>query len=216
MSKAEDFIKEEKEHYGKIYVDISYAIDNISPFIGDDIKKRRYSAKLSPLKKYIDLIDSADSEVSKSGLFGMFKDEKYIDLLKSYKMDNLELLNNLENCSRCKCLNCVEACTFSCCAGCRDGARIADCDHKRINVTLHDSFMLNLTNNETGEDDRYKVLATLEDIEKDKRYIITLNIHTNDKYILYYYPGIKEDTFGEITDEDEFDFIASTFQNIEE
>lgn len=216
MSKAEDFIKEEKEHYGKIYIDINYAIDNITPFLGEGIKKRKYSHKLLPLKKYIELLDSANSEVSKSGLLGIFKDEKYIDLLKGYKADNLELFNCLENCSNCKCLNCVEECSFSCCEGCRDGARIAECDHKKINVTLHDNFSLNLTNNDTGKDERYKVLATLEDIEKDKRYIITSNVYTGDKYILYYYPGIKEDTFGEIKDEDEFDFIASTFENIEE
>ncbi len=33
--------------------------------------------------------------------------------------------------------------------------------------------------------------------------------------VLYYYPGIKEDSYGEITDAEEFDFVVETFQNAE-
>lgn len=215
MGKAENFIKEEKNVFGKIYVDISYAIDNISPFLGDNLKSRKYVTKLAPLKKYIELLESAESEVSKGGFLSMFKDDKYIELLKDYKNDNRENLVQLEKCSTCCCLNCTADCKFDSCLGCRSGAHIAQCDHKKINVILHDSFELNLTNNDTGENDAYKVLATLEDVEKETHYIITQSLSGGDKYILYYYPGIKEDTYGEITDEAEFDFVASTFQNIE-
>lgn len=215
MGKAETFIKEEKNKYGKIYVDISYAIDNISPFLGDDLKKRRYAVKLAPLKKYIELLESAESEVSKGGFLSMFKDDKYIDLLNDYKREHREDLSQLEKCSRCSCLNCTANCRFDSCLGCRDGAHIVQCDHKKINVILHDNFFLNLTNNDTGEDDKFKVLATLQDTEKDMHYIITESLRNNDKFILHYFPGIKEDTYGEITDEEEFDFIASTFQSID-
>lgn len=216
MGKIENFIREEKNKYGKMYVDISFAIDNISPFLGDDLNKRRYAARLAPLKRYIELLESAETEVSKGGLLNMFKDDKYIDLLTDYKRDHREELNQLKKCCCCCCLSCAADCKFDSCLGCRNGAHVIQCDHKRISVVYHDDFSLNLTNNDTGKDDSFKVLATLEDAEKDKRYIITQSSSTGDKFILYYYPGIKEDTYGEITDEDEFDFIASTFQNIEE
>ncbi|WP_260332666.1 hypothetical protein [Clostridium chauvoei] len=35
---------------------------------------------------------------------------------------------------------------------------------------------------------------------------------TSDKFILYYYPSISSDEFGEITNADEFDFIVNTFE----
>lgn len=216
MNKAESFIKEDKNRYGKVYVDISFAIDSISPFLGDSLKNRRYAARLAPLKKYIELLEAAESEASKGGFFSIFKDDKYIDLLSDYKREHSEELSQLEKCSCCSCLKCTVDCKFDGCLGCRSGAHIAECDHKRMNVVFHDNFLLDLTNNDTGSEDRFKVLATLQDVDKDKRYIITQNLKNSDKFILYYYPGIKEDTYGEITDENEFDFIASTFQSVEQ
>jgi len=51
--------------------------------------------------------------------------------------------------------------------------------------------------------------------ELDKKYIIIQNIINKEKFILHYYTGISEDTYGEITDPKEFDFVVSTFQSIE-
>ncbi|EET84138.1 conserved hypothetical protein, partial [Clostridium carboxidivorans P7] len=43
MNKAEEFLKIEKDKYSKIYVDITYAIDNISPFLDQStLKSRKY------------------------------------------------------------------------------------------------------------------------------------------------------------------------------
>ena len=35
---------------------------------------------------------------------------------------------------------------------------------------------------------------------------------SNDKLILYYYPGISSDDFGEITDEDEFNLVVEAYE----
>jgi hypothetical protein len=59
------------------------------------------------------------------------------------------------------------------------------------------------------------VLATLHVVLKDRRYIIIEGISSKEKFILYYYPGIAEDKYGEITDENEFDYIVSTFESVE-
>lgn len=216
MDTITNFIKTEKDSYGKVFVDISYAIDNISPFLGDDIKNRKYAIKLPCLKKYIELLDSVEIETSKGGIKTLFKKDRYIDILNDYKKDNRETLSQLEKCSSCACLNCTAECKFDSCLGCRTGSEVLQCDHKNVNIVIHDNFTLNLTNNDTGEDDRYKVLATLQSIERDKKYIIIQNFRTDDKFILYYYPGIKEDTYGEITDAEEFDLVASTYQSAEE
>lgn len=216
MGRTEDFLKGEKDKYGKIYVDINYAIDNISPFLEKDcLKNRKFVSRVSTLKKYIDSIEAAELQIKKSGFFSKLNDDKYIDLIKSFKKDNLEALSQLEKCSHCKCLNCTAMCKFDSCLGCKSHSRIAYCDHGKINVTKHDNFLLNLTNNNTGESDKYIVLATLQDVQLNRKYIILENIVSKEKFILHYYPGISEDNYGEITDAEEFDFIVSTFQNIE-
>ncbi len=215
MNKTEDLINAEKDHYGKIYVDVTYAIDNIRPFLEADVlKSRKYTVKLTVLKKYIDLLNSAEADYKKGGFFSRLNSDKYTNILSEYKNDNSDNFTQLKNCSSCACLNCTAECKFDSCSGCREGSHIQNCDHKKINITLHDTFFLNLTNDRTGEDDRYKVLATLQDAELDKKYIITQNIGTDEKFILYYYPGIVEDTYGEISDAEEFDFIAGIFQSV--
>jgi len=217
MSRAEDFLKSEKSKYGKVYVDINYAIDNISPFLDKDLlKNRKYITKASVLKKYIDLIQASETEISKGGFFSKFNNDKYVDLLKDFKKDNLDSLTQLKKCSKCKCLNCTSHCKFDNCMGCKSNSNIINCDHKKINVTKHDNSTLNLTNDKTGTSDRYTVLATLQDVEIDRKYIIIENIITKEKFILHYYPSISEDGYGEITNPEEFDFIVSTFQSTEE
>lgn len=220
MSNDLEFIRSEKESWGKVYVDISYAIDNVSPFLSEKtLKIRRYSNKVDVLKKYIDLLDSSESEAShqKKKLFGgLFGDnDKYQSLLCSYKANNRSDMEQLKKCTTCSCLNCVQDCNFNSCAGCREGSIIKSCDHKKLNITVHDNFTLDLTNNNTGRSSTYKVLATLQDCELDKQYIILENIRDKeDKFVLYYYPGISSDDYGEITDEDEFDYVVQSFQSM--
>lgn len=217
MGRVEDFLKNDKSKYGKTYVDINYAIDNISPFLDKDLlMNRKYVTKISTLKKYIDLIQASELEINKGGFFSKFNNNKYIDLLNDFKKDNFVTLTQLEKCSKCKCLNCTASCKFDSCMGCKSNSNIISCDHKKVNVTKYDSFTLNLTNDKTGKSDKYTVLSTLQDIEVDQKYIIIENMITKEKFILHYYPGISEDEYGEIKDSEEFDFIVSTFQSIEE
>ena len=215
MSKAEEFLASEKENFGKIYVDISYAIDNISPFLqSKDLTNRKYSVKLPVLRKYIDLISAAEVEIKKGGFLGFFGNDKPIELLKQYKNDNSEALNQLKKCSLCSCLNCTADCHFDSCLGCKRCSKIQSCDHTKINVTVHDNFSLELTNDKKGGSARYTVLGTLQDCETEKKYIVVHNPISEEKFILYYYTGISEDSYGEITDSSEFDFIASTMEGI--
>lgn len=217
MSKAKEFLENEKNIYGKTYIDISYAIDNVSPFLENNIlKQRKYVSKLPILKKYINSIESAENQLKKGGFFGMLKEDKIIDLIKDFKEENSESLSQLKKCSECKCLNCTASCKFDSCLGCKDNSKIIQCDHNKINVTKPDMLLIDLTNDRTGENDRYLVLAILQNVELDRRYIIIQNYINKEKFILYYYPGISEDNYGEISDPNEFDFIVATFQSIEE
>lgn len=217
MSKVEEFVNSERNRYGKVFVDVNYAIDNISPFLEkNDLKRRKYVTKLPILKRYMDLLDAAEAEGKKGGFMNMFHSDKSIDLLREYKKDNSDSLNQLEKCKDCACLNCTAECTFNSCIGCRAGSHIEKCDHSKINVTLHENYSVELTNDRTGRTDKYTVLATLQNPELNRQYIIIENRMNAEKFILYYYPGITEDSYGEITDGEEFDFIVETFESVTE
>lgn len=218
MSKTEEFISKEKEFYGKIYSDIAFAIDDISGLIDEkDFKNRKYTSKQPVLAKYIELLNSAESENKNKnkGFFkNLFQDDKYINLLESYKNDHRNELNQLEDCTSCQCLKCAAQCKFDSCNRCSDRGKVAYCDHSTTNVVTYKNRTLDLLNNDTGIDDRYNVLAIVQDALKDKRYILIENISNGERFILYYYPGIKEDSYGEITNEDDFNFAAEAYDNL--
>ena len=61
MSSTIDFINEEKATIGKVYTDITYAISEVSPFLDENIlKKRKYYSKLPILKEYMDMLNDAE------------------------------------------------------------------------------------------------------------------------------------------------------------
>ncbi|WP_297418603.1 DUF1292 domain-containing protein [Clostridium sp.] len=216
-SKDIDFINEERRYWGKIYTDVAYAISEISPFIPEkDLKIRKYFTKASILQEYIKLLDSAEADCKKKSLFSMFKSNPSITLLQDFKAKNMEVFKQLEKCSHCECLNCAFECKFKKCSSCRSGSRICSCDKEKVNVRKFENFTLDLTNNDTGVSSKYKALAVVEDCTLDNLYILLENLNnSSDKLVLYYYPGIRDDSFGEITNPEEFDFIVETYQNAE-
>lgn len=213
MSNTIDFINNERDTIGKTYTEIAYAISEVSPFLdASTIKTRKYYSKLSILKKYIEMLDDAEYS-SKNKKFSFFKKDDSLLKLEQYKNDNLEAFTQFENCSKCSCLNCIKECDFKSCSGCRANSYIKSCDKSKLNVRFHKNFILDLTNNNTGKASRYKVLATLENCIDDKLYIALENLlDSNDKLLLYYYPGISSDDFGEITDEEEFNLVVETYE----
>ena len=135
-------------------------------------------------------------------------------MLQDYKAKNREDFTQLEKCYKCTCLNCSFECNFKSCSACRSNSLLSFCDKDRVNIRKFDNFTFDLTNNDTGISSKYKALAVIEDCTIKKQYILLENLRdANDKLVLYYYPRIKEDTFGEITNVEEFDFIVETYQN---
>lgn len=215
MSKDLEFINNEKNYWGKIYTDIAYAINENSPFISEEnLKRRKYYVKSSVLKEYIKLLDSTELDSKKGGFFKLFKPNSSLNNLENFKSEHIQSFKELENCSKCACLNCTFDCKFKSCSSCRFGSHIKSCDKEQLNVRTHVNFIVDLTNNDTGASAKYKVLATLENCITQNQYIILENISSsNDKLVLYYYTEIRGDSYGEITDADEFDLIVETYQN---
>jgi hypothetical protein len=216
MSKVLEYIKKDKGYYGEILYNLNNAVTEIGPYVDwDNLNSRKYVTRLPVLKRYIDLLGEIESKELKDGFLGFMNDDKHIEQLESYKRQNFDSLKQLENCSKCARLKCPPSCKTSSCLSCRPGSRTVHCDHKKMRVVFHDNWTLDLTNDRTGKNERYKVLATLEDVEKDQEYIVIEGLASKDKFVLYYNPGISEDSYGEIADEQEFDYIVSTFEGIE-
>ena len=213
MSSTIEFINKERNTIGKVYTDITYAISEVSPFLDDNmLKKRKYYSKLPILKEYIDMLNEAEYS-DKNKKFKLFKRNDSIDKLEEYRRNNFEAFNQFEDCSKCACLNCIKECDFKSCSGCKINSYIKSCDKSKLNVRSHKNFILDLTNNDTGKSNRYKVLATIENCSNDTLYIALENLLDNgDKLLLYYYPGISSDDFGEITDPDEFNLVVETYE----
>lgn len=214
MANDIDFINEERRYWGKIYTDIAYAISEVSPFLpAEKLKIRKYYTKSSLLQEYIKLLDTAESASKKKSLFSIFKSNSNVVLLQDFKSKNKDNFKQLEKCSNCQCLNCTFECNFKSCSSCRSESLITTCDREKVNVRKFDNFKLDLTNNDNGQSSTYRVLGLVEDCTLNNQYILLENICNSDnKLVLYYYPGIKEDVFGEITDIDEFDFVVETYQ----
>lgn len=218
MSKADDFIRKEKDKYGKLYTDISYAIDKVAPFVDSDVlNRRKYYTRLKVAKKYVELLSSAETELNSKGFFAKLgNNDKYIHLLEDFKHDNKESLNILKGCQKCQCLDCVATCKFDSCDGCAHYGRIASCDKKRTCVyTYNKTYTLDLENQETGKDDRFNVLAIVQDVLQDKRYIIMENVRTNEKFVLYYFCELTGDRYEEIASEEDFNYAVDAYQGIE-
>ncbi|MEJ8554467.1 hypothetical protein [Tepidibacter sp. Z1-5] len=211
-----NLFENEKNKYEKIYVDINYAINDINEFLSEDrINQRKYISRSNILKDYIKLIDALESKYNKKSIFKIFeKEDYYISKLNKYKKEHESHFKQIENCLKCSCFRCIKECNFDTCLGCRSNSKIVTCDHKEVNCTGYSDYTLNLTNNDTNEEDTYKVLSTIQVLNDNKRYIVIQNIHNHEeKYILYHYPGIKEDTYGEISDACEFDYVAQIFNS---
>lgn len=214
MKRDKSYIEEERALWGKYYTDIAFAINEIEPFVDEkELRKRKYYSKFGIMKDYIKLLDDVEVDSNKKSFFNAFKSDDRIEKLRAYKDKNRIVFKQFENCSKCSCLNCVAECKFKSCSGCRENSFLKTCDKEKINVRYHKHFQIDLRNNDTGAKNTYKVLATLEDSELDNLYIILENVRdSGDKLVLYYYPGLREDTYGEITDVEEFDFVVETYQ----
>lgn len=212
-----DIIQRELDEWGKVYTDITYAINEISEFLDEkELKRRKYYVKLSVLKQYIDELNNTSNQNNKkkgflSSILG--SSDTSLQYL-NFKNKNKDTFDQLSHCAQCACLSCIEECSFKKCSGCRDDSHIKKCDRQKINVRVYDKFLHDITDNNTGNSGTYKTLAVLNDCTLDRLYIILENIcDEDDKFILYYYPKISSNGYGEITDSDEFDFIIETFES---
>jgi hypothetical protein len=105
------------------------------------------------------------------------------------------------------CISCSRVCNFN--NSCNNGI-IRECDGDTRNIILPIDTFMDLTNDDTGEENTFKVIALAQDLNYDNKYILLQNVkNIDDKLILYYDIQNDEMVFDEITDDNEIDDIVS-------
>ena len=212
----EKFLESEENDAGKLYSDIVFALEEIEDYVPkEQLNNRTYVKYLPVLKEYMDMIKNAKIEDHSKGTFQkIFSSNSDMESkLQNFKNENFDKFMKLRDCVKCKCLNCPSECIMEGCNRCDKSGFIATCDKKLKTVYIFNNKHLELTNDKTGSTDLYKVLTIIFDKEYNQFYIIIEG--NGEKFVLYYYPGISEDTYGEITDTDDFNFAIEAYESVE-
>lgn len=196
------------------YKDAVFAVDDAQDFIPKEIlNQRKYVKYIDSIKSYIDLGEAALSEENKRGFISkIIGTSTSMDLVDKFEIDNAigEKLEQIKICSKCACFKCARDCRMESCNRCETGCgcHISSCDNT-TSVYLIRNKKLELHNDKTDKLEIFNVLGIVQDLQYTTFYIV-LELN-GEKVILYYYPGISEDTYGEIKDVEDFNFAYKAF-----
>lgn len=207
-------LNSEINEYKKIYTDIIFALDEIKPFVDDKtLNKRKYIKIIADLKKYIKMLEDHQRKEKKRTFINKIfsSNENSLYQIEQFKAENTKKFNQLKDCSKCKCFNCTLDCKMESCNRCEPSGKVKSCDNKTNSVYVFKDKKIYLANDRTGETNLWSVLGIIQDLEYNQYYIIVEL--KDEKMVLYYYPGISEDEFGEISDIEDFNFAIECFEN---
>ena len=212
----EKFIDSEQADNGKLYSDVIFALEEIEEFVPkEQLSDRKFVEYLPVLKTYLDMLQTAEVDNNSKGTFGKFFRSNSSEgaVLENFKTQNLHKLNQIRSCVKCKCLTCPSECIMEGCNRCDKSGKVAKCDKKTTAVYTFTDKKLELNNNKTGENDTYNVLAIVQDKGYNQFFII-IELR-GEKFVLYYHPGISEDTYEEITDVEDFNFALKAYEQVD-
>lgn len=139
---------------------------------------------------------------------------KFIDdtrVIKDFERQNESKLNQIYNCARCKCIECiVENCCFSSCGSCRRNSYVFSCDrHEVCQITVQDT--LTLYCDEINDDVEFDILSIIE-LENSKCYILLQEREDEDNKQMFIIKDTLEGiTYEPIENEEELEKIADIY-----
>jgi len=212
----ENFVEKEISDYGKLYADVILSLEEIEDFVpSEQLRERKFVEYLPTLKTYIDILKNTQIDNHSKGTFAKIfgNSDSQDSVIRKFKAENVEKFEQVRSCVNCKCLTCSNECIMEGCNRCEKSGRVAKCDKKTTCVYTFTAKELSLTNDKTGEDNIYNVLSIVQDKEYNQLFII---IELNrEKFVMYFYPGISEDTYGEISDVEDFNFALNSYAQVE-
>lgn len=216
MSNLLNSIRSKDLKWSAIYLNLSPSLDSVLELDEDGKTDRLYQEKLPTLGKYLKVLSNAEFNIKQQGrlklLMGM--GNEFLEGVKYFEDSNKEVLTRLEGCNECSCLKCIKQCEFSGCSQCRSGSFVKECKDT-LNLIVQRDYYIDLKNNDTYVDNRFRVLAIIESIEYNNLYIALMNINdSDDKLLLRLVRGLRGDSYEEITDVKEFNLVIDFYESV--
>lgn len=202
------------------YLDLStkflFAYDEIHGYVSQDgLNRRRFIRLQHVLSDYVELMKQYKETDRNRNRLSKFLITQPPSLKKvmAYRKQYSDVFVQMENCSRCRCLNCVNECSAEGCKFCSfgSGCKVTGCDNKTYAVWQFAHKTVDVKNAETDGKETYTADAVVQDIKNHKLYMV-MEDH-GEKFYMYYNPGPNGDEFGRIENQDDLDSVKSAFEN---
>lgn len=178
--KSSKRIPQNYEEFIDINTRLTLSVDENSEVV-DGFNKRRFVKYLPVLQRFVELIREDGANGKKDN-----------GAAAAYYSANQHALEQLRTCSRCQCLNCIKSCSIDLCDSCEGvGPYISKCDSSSLVVHKYDDNYIVLKNRETGNIEKYKRLAIVDDIHRNKQFIVYSKGNSDGNFdIALYHPPL--------------------------
>ena len=207
MSKEKEYLSKMRDTHSKAHGDLFLKVYS-NEFRDETLKNKVKALKFEGIsQEFINIIDKSIKE-SKKLMHIAVDDTKEVS---EYHSKYRSQLNQVQNCSKCECIDCSYECKFSSCGNCLSGCRVKQCD-KKDNCIIESTKSLRLYNDKKERDVEFQILAIIESNIYDKRYILLQEKEDEDnKQMFIMADGLEDTEYMNIEIEEELENIAGLF-----
>ena len=207
MGNEKEYLSDMRDNYAKAHGDLFLKVYS-NEFRDETLKNKVKALKFEKIsEEFISIIDKSIKEANKLMHFAV-DDTKEV---REYHSKYEKQLNQVQNCSKCECIDCAYECKFSSCGNCLSGCRVKDCDKKETCI-IESTKTLKLYNDEKERDVDFEILAIVESNAYDKKYILLQEKDNEDnKQMFIMTDGLGDTEYINIENEEELESIAGLF-----
>ena len=207
MGNEKEYLSEMSETYVKAHGDLFLKIYS-NEFRDDSLKNKVKALKFEKIsQKFIDIIDKSIKESNKLMHIVVDDTKEVSQYYNKYRSQ----LNQVQNCSKCECIDCAYECPFSSCGNCLSGCRVKSCD-KKENCIIVSTKTLDLYDDNKERNVEFEILAIVESKSYDKKYILLQEKENEDnKQMFIMTDGLSDTEYINIENEEELENIAGLF-----
>lgn len=185
------------------------AYDKLSILDKKEYQKRKFTKYIDNLKNEIDRLERLKKDAEAKGFSSIFKNFDKEDIYTSQYVND-DIILQCKSCSNCQCSSCVKQCNFSSCEGCRRGSSVVYCNREDQCLIKYDDYKFEIYDNNRGQNITAKGICSVELGSFENKFLHFQN--GDDKIIVGWEPGIRDDKYIEITDEAIFDKVVSIIE----
>jgi len=207
MGNEKEYLSKMRDTYAKAHGDLFLKVYS-NEFRDETLKNKVKALKFEKIsQEFINIIDKSIKESNKLMHFALDDTKEVNEYHNKYRSQ----LNQVQNCSKCECIDCAYECKFSSCGNCLSSCRVKECD-KKENCIIESANILRLYNDKKERDVEFEILAIVESNVYDKRYILLQEKDDEDnKQMFIMTDGLEDTEYINIENEEELENIAGLF-----